>query len=124
MASRLLGDTPSSKERTAHGETATKRLHDPNHIMTQRIGLFTPNKRKKKDAPTTTTTYIEVADAADLEGKLTALGAKRIGLLCRDRTGATRLEGAMFEPAGLEATHLKWLADKPAEFETRGLFYE
>ena len=92
--------------------------------MTQRIGLFTPNKRKKKGSATTTTTYVEVTDSADLVNKLTGLGAKRVGLLCRDRTGTTRLEGEMFSPTDMGDKHLTWLTAKPEEFETRGLFYE
>jgi len=92
--------------------------------MKTRIGLFTHVKRKKKGGPTTTTTYVEIGAASELSEKLAALGAKRVGLLCRERTGTTRLEGKMFAPAELGADHLKWLTEKTAVFETRGLFYE
>ena len=30
----------------------------------------------------------------------------------------------MIAPSALTAKHLKWLAATPAEFETRGLFYD
>lgn len=66
----------------------------------------------------------EVADAADLVGKLSELGATRAGLMRRDRDGTTHLEGEMFAPAKLGPVHLTWLTEKPAEFQTRGLFYD
>lgn len=92
--------------------------------MNKRIGLFTPVARKKKGGPTTTTTYVEVDKAADLAVKLVALGAKRVGLLCRDRLGTTRMEGSMFSVTELKDEHLDWASAKPPEFETRGIFYD
>lgn len=89
-----------------------------------RIGLFTPRKRRKKGQSSTTTTYVEVVTAEELSAKLTALGAKRVGLIRRDRAGETQPEGEMFAPSGLKTKHLEWLSAKPAEFETRGLFYD
>ncbi|HVS50900.1 MAG TPA: hypothetical protein VHD62_01000 [Opitutaceae bacterium] len=91
--------------------------------MKMRIGLFTPDSRKGT-AKTTATTYVEIVEIKDLAEKLASLGAKNVGLLCRDRTGATRIEGAMFSPAELKPSHLDWLNAKSAEFETRGLFYD
>ncbi len=92
----------------------------------QRIGLFTPKASfsKKKDAATTTTTYVEVATVVELGEALNKLGAKRVGLLKKDRLGATSLEGKMFEVASLKAEHLTWVTEKAPSFETRGLFYE
>lgn len=92
--------------------------------MNKRIGLFTPVARKKKNAPTTTTSYVEIAAAKDLVTKLVALGAKRVGLLRRDRLGTTRLEGTMFPVSDLKDEHVDWAATKTNEFETRGLFYD
>jgi hypothetical protein len=93
--------------------------------MKKRIGLFTSREfPKKKDDTTTTTTYIEVDTPAELVAKLNALGAKRVGLLRRDRLGGTHLEGTMIAPAELNAGHVDWLAGVVPEFETRGLFYE
>lgn len=92
--------------------------------MTTRIGLFTRQAPKKKGQPSTTATYIEVATAADLAAKVLALGAKRAGLMRRDRDGTTHLEGEMFEPAKFNTVHFEWLAAKPPEFQTRGVFYD
>lgn len=92
--------------------------------MKQRIGLFTPAKKKKKGGATTSATYVEVSTLTELTEKLASLGAKRVGLLLRERTGTTKLEGKMVAPSELGAEHLKWLLEKPAEFQTRGLFYE
>jgi hypothetical protein len=92
--------------------------------MTTRIGLFTPRKRRKKGQTSTTTTYVEVATPAELTAKMIALGAKRTGLLSRDRDGNTEVQGEMFAPTALSDKHLAWLTAKPAEFETRGLFYD
>lgn len=92
--------------------------------MKKRIGLFTPVARRKKDGPTTTTSYVEVDAAPELMKKLAALGAKRIGLLCRDRLGTTRMEGTMFAVNGLKDEHLNWVTEKAPAFETRGLYYD
>lgn len=92
--------------------------------MNKRIGLFTPVPHTKKNAPTTTTTYVEVDTAADLVKKLVALGARRVGLLCKDRLGTTRMEGTMFPPSALKDEHIDWATAKAAEFETRGIFYD
>lgn len=92
--------------------------------MNKRIGLFTPVARKKKNAPTTTTSYVEITTAKDLVTKLVALGAKRVGLLRRDRLGTTQMEGTMFPVSDLKDEHVDWAAAKTKEFETRGLFYD
>ena len=89
----------------------------------KRIGLFTENSAKKKKATTTVTSYVDVATAQDLITKLVELGAKRVGLLRRDRLGATHLEGAMLPPTGLKPEHMEWVTAKPDQFETRGIFY-
>ena len=90
----------------------------------KRIGLFTPVKNKKPGGRSTTTVYVEVENAAELATKLDELGATRVGQLCRERTGTTRLEGEMFAPSAIAEKHLDWVTGKSAEFETRGLFYE
>ncbi len=92
--------------------------------MTSRIGLFTHQEKKKKGQPSAAATYVEVATAAELAAKITALGGKRAGLMRRDRDGTTALEGEMFEPSKLNAVHLEWLAAKPGDFQTRGVFYD
>jgi hypothetical protein len=94
--------------------------------MKMRIGLFTPITAKKKGTTkTTTTTYVEVTAATELVEKLTALGAKRVGLLNRDRLGTTKLEGDMFAVEGLQDKHLEWVVTPPAgEFQTRGIYYD
>lgn len=93
--------------------------------MKKRIGLFTPKKgRIKKGEATTTTSVVEVATLPELTAKLAELGAKRVGLLHRDRVGTTRLEGAMMAPADLKPEHLDWLTAASGQFETRGLFFE
>ena len=92
--------------------------------MKKRIGLFTPRAKIKKGFSTTTTTYVEVEDVAELAAKLSGLGATRLGLLCRDRLGATSIEGKMFPASDLKSAHIDWLTEKPKEFQTRGLFYE
>ena len=92
--------------------------------MTTRIGLFTPRKRRKKGQSSTITTYVEIATAAELAAKVIELGAKRAGLIHRDRDGNTTVEGEMFAPSTLNAKHLEWLQAKPVEFQTRGLFYD
>jgi hypothetical protein len=92
--------------------------------MTTRIGLFTHREKKKKGLPSTDATYVDVATAADLAAKIIALGGKRVGLMRRERDGTTKLEGEMFEPAKINAVHLEWLAAKPEEFQTRGVFYD
>ncbi len=91
--------------------------------MSYRIGLFTDAKRRKKTGKSTSNIYVDVDTLKDLAAKLAELGAVEVGLLCRHRTGDTTLEGEMFPVAGLGEKHLKWLTDKPAEFQTRGLFY-
>jgi hypothetical protein len=93
-------------------------------MNTTRIGLFTPRKKRKKGQSTTVTIYVEVVSAEELTSTLTGLGAKRVGLIRRDRAGETKAEGEMIAPSALTAKHLKWLAATPAEFETRGLFYD
>ena len=92
----------------------------------KRIGLFTPAAatRKKGERETTKSSYVEVTNAADLAAKLTSLGAKRVGLLCRDRLGTTRMEGEMFPVSGLKDSHVEWVTTEPPEFETRGIFYD
>ena len=92
--------------------------------MTTRIGLFTHKEKIKTGQPSSTAIYVEVSTAAELAAKVVALGAKRAGLMCRDRAGVTRLEGKMFEPAELGAKQFEWLTAKPEAFETRGVFYE
>jgi len=94
--------------------------------MKIRIGLFTPNAGKQKGTvKTTSTTYVEVSAASELVEKLAALGAKRVGLLHRDRLGTTKLEGDMFAVSGLNEKHLEWVAAPPsAEFHTRGIYYD
>jgi hypothetical protein len=92
--------------------------------MTTRIGLFTHRQRQKKGQPSADATYVEVATAAELAAKVLALGAKRAGLMHRDRAGTTQLEGQMFPPAELTAEHFQWLTAKPTEFQVRGLFYD
>ena len=93
--------------------------------MAKRIGLFTPSKvKKKKDARTTTTFYVEVDSIEDLVVKLSEHGAKKVGLLSRDRIGETHLEGKMIVPAELTAKDFEWLSAKPKEFGTRGLYFE
>jgi hypothetical protein len=92
--------------------------------MTNRIGLFTNAPGKvKKGAPTTTASYVEVAAIDDLTQKLAALGAKRVGLLLRDRAGTTHLEGAMFSVGDLKHEHKTWLTANGDAFQTRGLFF-
>jgi hypothetical protein len=92
--------------------------------MSQRIGLFTelgtPNKRS---ARTTSASYVDIENAKDLADKLVGLGAKKFGLLRRDRLGETHLEGAMLAPTEVKDDHLKWLTAKPDQFETRGVYY-
>ena len=92
--------------------------------MTTRIGLFTPRKRRKKGQSSTVTTYVEISTPAELAAKVSALGGKRVGLLCRDRAGNTEVQGEMFAPSTLDAKHLEWLMAKPVDFQTRGLFYD
>ena len=92
--------------------------------MTTRIGLFTKNPKNKKGQPSSVATYIDVAPPAELSAKITALGAKRAGLMRRDRDGNTTLEGEMFEPTKFNNVHLEWLAAQPPEFQTRGVFYD
>lgn len=92
--------------------------------MSIRIGLFTRRAKKKAGQASSTATYIEVSSHTEISAKLAELGAKEVGLLCRDRTGNTTLEGEMFKVADLKASHFEWLSAKPAEFQTRGLFYD
>jgi hypothetical protein len=92
--------------------------------MKSRIGLFTPVARRKKGGPTTTTSYVDVSAANELTEKLGALGAKRAGLLCRDRFGTTRLEGKMMNVSELTDEHIKWVTAKSPDFETRGIYYD
>jgi hypothetical protein len=93
--------------------------------MKKRIGLFTSKtaRRKAGDA-TTTASYVEIEEIPDLKERLAGLGAKRVGLLQRDRLGATHLEGEMFSPAELKSEHVEWLTSPGEEFQTRGLFYD
>lgn len=92
--------------------------------MKKRIGLFTSRTKIKKGAPTTSTCYVEVDDVAELTAKLADLGATNLGLLCRDRLGATSIEGKMFPVSELKPAHLDWLTEKPKEFQTRGLYFD
>ena len=89
-----------------------------------RIGLFTTRERKKQGQSSTVTSYVDVNTSKELSAKLSELGAKRVGMLLRDRTGTTKLEGAMFAPNEITAQHMAWLAEKPAEFQTRAVFFE
>ena len=92
--------------------------------MNKRIGLFTENAAKKKAGRRTTdASYVEVDGAKDLIEKLAGLGAKKVGLLRRDRNGTTHMEGAMLAPDGLDESHIKWLTAKPETFEIRGVYY-
>lgn len=93
-------------------------------MTTVRIGLFTPRKKRKKGQSSTVTTYVEVVTAEELASTLTGLGAKRVGLIRRDRAGESKAEGETMAPTALTAKHLKWLAAKPEEFEIRGVFYD
>ena len=93
-------------------------------IFIMRIGLFTTRERKKTGQSSTVTLYVEASTPAELSARLAELGAKRAGLLKRDRTGTTSLEGKMFAPSEVTEQHLAWLAEKPAEFQTRGVFFE
>lgn len=92
--------------------------------MNKRIGLFTHASAKEKTARTSTASYVEIIAAADLAEKLAHLGAKRVGLLRRDRQGVTHLEGAMFAPTDLKEEHVDWVVAPTPGFETRGIFYE
>lgn len=93
--------------------------------MSKRIGLFTenPSPKKKKSTATTTVTYVDIETAQDLITKLVGLGAKKVGLLRKDRVGTTHLEGAMVAPADLKDEHVSWVTAKPEQFETRGIYY-
>lgn len=92
--------------------------------MSIRIGLFTRRAKKKEGQASTTATYVEVSNLAELAAKVAGLGAKEVGLLRRDRAGTTTLEGKMFPAGELAASHFEWLSAKGTEFETRGLFYD
>jgi hypothetical protein len=92
--------------------------------MKKRIGLFTPTAKARKRGPTTAASYVEIIAAAELQEKLAKLGAQRVGLLCRDRLGTTRIEGAMFSVKDLKDEHVDWVTEKASHFETRGIFYE
>jgi hypothetical protein len=92
--------------------------------MTTRIGLFTPRQKRKKGQTSTVTTYVEIATPAELADQITGLGGKRVGLISRDRDGNTEVQGDLFAPDALTAKHLAWITAKPAEFQTRGLFYD
>ena len=92
--------------------------------MSTRIGLFTHAPKKKKDSKTSKSLYVDVESLEALYGKLAELGARQVGLMCRDRTGGTRLEGKMFAVPELNDRHLAWLRAKPEQFETRALFFE
>ncbi len=91
--------------------------------MNKRIGLFTDVTKKQKSGRTTTASYVEIMAAQDLAEKLLGLGAKKVGLLRRDRLGTTHLEGSMFAVADLKQEHVEWASAKPEGFETRGIFY-
>ena len=52
-----------------------------------RIGLFTTRERKKQGQSSTVTSYVDVNTSEELSAKLSELGAKRVGMLLRDRTG-------------------------------------
>lgn len=93
-------------------------------MSTLRIGLYTPRKRRKKGQSSTITSYVEVASAQDLAAKLVALGAKRVGLIRKDRAGEMKADGETFAPSALTAKHLDWLGAKSEEFEVRGLYYD
>jgi hypothetical protein len=93
--------------------------------MKKRIGLFSPApQKKKKGGPSTSTSYVEVENAAELAAELTTRGAKRVGLLCKDRLGSTRMEGAMFTVADLKDQHIEWVMAKAPQFETRAIYYD
>ncbi len=92
--------------------------------MTTRIGLFTHAKKQKQGSRTTSNIYVDIDSLGTLSSKLNELGARQVGLMCRDRTGTTRLEGQMFPVADLKETHLTWLSEKPEQFATRALFFE
>jgi hypothetical protein len=92
--------------------------------MTTRIGLFTHRLRRKKGQSSTVATHVDVDTSAELIAKLIELGAKRVGMMRKNRVGKTHLEGEMFEPAKINAVHFEWLAAKPPEFQTRGVFYD
>lgn len=99
-------------------------IDERHYPMSTRIGLFTHRQRQKKGQPSAEATYVEVATAAELAAKVLALGAKRAGLMHRDRAGTTQLEGTMFAPSELSEEHFAWLTAKPTQFEVRGLFYD
>jgi len=92
--------------------------------MTTRIGLFTHAKKQKKGGRTTENIYVDIDSLDALSAKLNELGAQQVGLMSRDRTGTTHLEGKMFPVAELKETHLSWLSSKPEQFATRALFFE
>lgn len=92
--------------------------------MPRRIALYTELDRKPKHTKkTTTASFVEVAVAKSLVVQLAALGAKKVGLLRRDRFGTSHLEGEVMAVDQLADAHLAWLGGKAADFESRGLFY-
>jgi hypothetical protein len=92
--------------------------------MPHRIALYTELERKPKHTKKTTTTrFVEVDDAKSLITQLGALGAKRVGLLRRDRFGTSHLEGEEMAVDQLTDKHIAWVGSKAPEFESRGVFY-
>ena len=69
------------------------------------------------------TTYVEVADSAELLAELKKAGAQRAVLYWRDRFGDGHTEGEPFPVTSLNETHLQWAA-APQTDGMRALFYD
>jgi len=86
--------------------------------MKHRIGLVST-----KGFGRSITTYVEVADVAELTQELLKNDAKRAILYFRDRFGDGQTEGTEFLISALNDTHLQWLL-VPQKDCMRGLFYD
>ncbi len=69
------------------------------------------------------TTYVEVADTAELLAELKKAGAQRAVLFWRDRFGDGHTQGEPFPIAALNDTHLQWVAAAEKD-SMRALFYD
>lgn len=86
--------------------------------MKNRIGLVS-----SKSFGRSTTTYVEVADVAELVAALNKIEAKRAILYWRDRFGDGHTEGKEFTIAELNDTHFQWLITTPKD-GMRGLYFD
>jgi hypothetical protein len=78
--------------------------------MKSRIGLVIPQHLARSK-----TTYVDVSDVDELAAELVKIGAKRVALFWRDRTGDGHVDGEPFAVSEVTKWHFIWAATPPQD---------